>query len=262
MQTEISEKNLHRLLPNRVPKPIVVDEIDSTNACLKQMALSGAAEGTAIFAGLQTAGRGRLGRDFASPPGGIYASVLWRLRPDDRLLCLTALAAVAVRRALARACGIETAIKWRNDLLLGEKKLCGILTELQTDGQGIQAVIGIGINVNTQKFPPELSGKATSILLQTGCAVDGNRIAAELLRELDAARSVLSENPEKYLAEYAAACITVGKRVKVLRADTSRDALALGIGHDGALRVRYNDGSEELLLSGEAGVRAQNGDYC
>lgn len=263
MQTTISEKNLRRLLPDRAAPPLVFERLDSTNAELARLCASGASEGAAVFARSQTAGRGRLGRTFESPEGGLYLSVLWRPSESDPLFPITALAAVAVRRALLHICGVDTQIKWRNDLLLGGKKLCGILAELKTDARGLCVLLGIGVNVNTRAFCEDLQPRATSVFLHTGRAVDETRLAAEILRELDAARRVLSENPKPYLAEYADACITVGKRVTVLRAETARSALALGIDTElgGALRIRYDDGSEELLISGEATLRAENGEY-
>lgn len=262
METALSQEILETYLPYGAVYPVVLAETDSTNAQLKRLAAEGVPEGSAVFARCQTSGRGRLGRSFASPPGGMYVSVLWRPEACDRLFCLTALAAVAVCRALSTVCGVETQIKWRNDLLLGGKKLCGILTELLSGSNGINAaVIGIGINVNTPVFAPELHGKATSLLLETGRVTDENVLAAALLRELGAAREALRGNCEAYMTEYAAACVTVGRRVLVLRGDQTRPALAIGLDDCGALRVRYDDGTEETISTGEASIRNEDGDY-
>ena len=108
------------------------DRLDSTNTRLKALAREGAAPGTVLLAREQSGGRGRLGRSFASPPGGLYLSMLLRPAcPPERCLSLTPLAAVAARRAVLDCTGLSPEIKWPNDLLLGGKKLCGILTEVR-----------------------------------------------------------------------------------------------------------------------------------
>ena len=133
-------------------KKLYFEELDSTNSYLKEMAAKGAQEGTIIIANRQSAGRGRLGRSFFSPEEkGIYMSIL--LRPDislERAVLITSMAAVAVAEAIEQVSGIQTKIKWVNDIFLNKKKVCGILTEAGIDaetGTLEYAVLGIGVNV-------------------------------------------------------------------------------------------------------------------
>ena len=144
-----------------------IDSVDSTNKSLRELADSGARDGTVLLANCQTAGRGRLGRAFVSPRDkGIYLSLLLRprLAPRDTT-ALTAWTAVAARRAIKKVCGLDTGIKWVNDIVHNGRKLCGILTEMSVEGEtgAINCIIvGIGINVNetAEDFPDELRDKA------------------------------------------------------------------------------------------------------
>ena len=231
--------------------------VDSTNLQLKREAADGAPEGTVLVAEQQTAGRGRMGRSFVSASGvGIYMSVL--LRPDctpDRLMTLTAQAAVAVRQAIAAVCGTAPDIKWVNDLLIGGKKICGILTELSVEAESGRvgyAVVGVGVNCNqpSEAFPPELRSIAGSIYSQTGVRVDRSRLAAEMIRRL----SRLPELP--WREEYREACVTLGKDVEILRpGNPACAAYALEIGESAELIVRLPDGTRTAVNSGEVSVR-------
>lgn len=153
------------------PAPVqLYDTLESTNRTAKLLALEGAAHGTLVLAGGQTAGRGRLGRSFASPAGkGVYCSVVLRPPlPAANAQTATIGAAVAVCRAVQTLCGLELAIKWVNDLYYKGKKVCGILTEAGTDlesGQLEWLVVGIGLNLTAtaEDFPPELTAKAGSL---------------------------------------------------------------------------------------------------
>ena len=236
------------------------DELDSTNTYLKTHCTEWP-DKTVVTAERQTAGRGRYDRKWVSQAGGLYFSVLIKPQSTDFLPNFTQLMALCVCNA-AKKLGANVWLKWPNDVLADGKKLCGILTELLSGSNGINAaVIGIGINVNTPVFAPELHGKATSLLLETGRVTDENVLAAALLRELGAAREALRGNCEAYMTEYAAACVTVGRRVLVLRGDQTRPALAIGLDDCGALRVRYDDGTEETISTGEASIRNEDGDY-
>ena len=149
LSRETVEQYLHRTRENLH----VLETVDSTNSFCRRLALEGAPDGTAVLADCQTAGRGRRGRSFQSPAGkGLFFSILWR--PDcapEELLPLTALSAVAVCRAIQRATGVRPQIKWPNDLVLGGRKLAGILTEMSLEGESghvSHVVVGIGINVH------------------------------------------------------------------------------------------------------------------
>lgn len=215
-----------------------------------------AADGTAVAALSQSAGRGRSGRSFLSPEGGLYLSML--LRPEltpERLPTLTPVAAVAVCRAVERVCGASGSIKWPNDVVLGGKKICGILTE-SVLGQGRACVIvGIGVNANTRDFPEELRPIAGSVRDVTGEDCDLLALAGALIEELDACYASWLSGGAETLSEYRRRCISCGHEVLV----GERRGFARAIGEDYALLVSYPDGTEEAVRFGEVSVRGLYG---
>ena len=241
----------------------MLEEVGSTNNAAKQLAAEGCPECTCVLAERQTAGKGRRGRGFASEPGGLYFSIV--LRPGvlpEQLLHLTAMTAVAVRRAILETTGLDTDIKWTNDLVYGSRKLCGILTELsiQAETREVDYVVaGIGVNCNQTAFPPEIADVAASIRMEAGREVDRSLLANAMLRQFQAlARGLLTEK-EAWLAEFAAHCVTIGRQVQVIRGDSVREAAAEGIDENAALLVRYTDGTREAVSSGEVSVRGMYG---
>ena len=179
-------------------------------------------------------------------------------------MTLTAHAAAAVCEAIERACGVKTEIKWTNDVVLNGKKLCGILTEITLEGEsGLvdSVVIGIGLNVNYKRedFPEALHDIAGSIFSETGIRVDRAKLTAEMIMALDRMYEAWDQNPKAYLDAYRTLCSTTEKEVRVIRGDTAREAFALEITDEFALRVRYDDGTEETLNSGEVSVRGLYG---
>lgn len=238
-------------------------ETGSTNDDLMALAKRGAPEGSAVIADRQTSGKGRRGRGFHSPAGkGIYMSYL--LRPDcpgDTLRMVTAWAAVAARRAIAASTGVSPGIKWVNDLVLNSRKLAGILSESAIMGRGAFAVIGVGINVNHTEadFTPEIRETATSLALSIGHEVSRAAVAAALIAELDALSRAFPVGLDGYLEEYRAACVTVGREVKLISPSGERPATANGIDRDFALLVAYPDGKTGRVASGEASVRGVHG---
>ena len=229
------------------------EAVDSTNTRLKEWARQGAPAGSVILAERQGAGRGRLGRSFASPPGGLYLSYLLRpaQAPED-LGEITAWVAVAVRRTLGRCCSFWPEIKWVNDLLREGRKLCGILCEAVLNRDKVESlVLGIGINVGTspEDFPPELRRTAAS-LRSLGLPVpEKSALAAELIRSLDEMAGDFPQGREKYLAEYRAACVTLGREITLSDGST---AFAEGLDEDFSLLLRLPDGRTQKLRSGEA----------
>ena len=164
------------------------DELPSTNDRARELALGGASEGTIVVAGQQTAGRGRQGKQWSSPPGkGLYLSII--LRPAIKAAeaaVITLAAAVGVREVLAEEYGIECDIKWPNDLTVRDRKICGILMESASEGEFLRyAVLGIGINLQQRSFPPEIVNTATSLLIESGAAVNPDEIHGPLLIRLD-----------------------------------------------------------------------------
>ena len=241
-------------------------ETDSTNTQAKRMAKEGAPHGTVLIAGRQTGGRGRMGRSFSSPEGmGVYLSVI--LRPDcppDRLMHLTCAAAVAGCKAVETVCGITPGIKWTNDLVYGRKKLGGILTELSIDSKsGLveYAIVGIGINClqNTEDFPPELREIATSVSKITNTPCSPAHLAAALTEALFVMDQSLLSGKKALMDRYRCLCMTVGEDIMVLRGDDIRYGTALDIDDDGGLLVRFSDGTEKFVTSGEVSVRGMYG---
>ena len=239
------------------------DTIDSTNTRAKELAKNGAVHGTVLVAGTQTGGRGRMGRSFLSPTGGVYLSVI--LRPDcppEKLMHLTCAAAVAGCKAVEQACGVCPDIKWTNDLVYGKKKLGGILTELGLDGAGNvdYAIIGIGINCEqAEDFPKELQNTVTSIreISQHGCTA--SMLSAKLIEAIYETDQLLFTGKQEMLDFYREHCITLGKEIKVIRGDSVNYGTALDLDADGGLLVRFADGSEKIVASGEVSVRGMYG---
>ena len=236
------------------------DTIDSTNTKAKELAKRGAPHGTIIIAGQQTGGRGRMGRSFSSPAGmGVYLSVI--LRPNctpDQLMHLTCAAGVAAMSAVEQVCGICPDIKWANDLILGGKKLGGILTELGFAGNIVDyAIIGIGINClqRAEDFPAELQTIATSLLEQTDKAIEPAKLAAALTESLFRLDRQLIAGKAQLMETYRKHCITLGKEIVVLQGADSRNATALDLDADGGLMVRFTDGSEQTVNFGEVSIR-------
>lgn len=244
----------------------VADCVDSTNTRLKAAALAGAPEGTVLLARHQTGGRGRLGRRFLSPEGaGLYLSVL--LRPGaepGELMHLTCAVAVAMCDAVEHAFGFRPQIKWTNDLVVGTKKLGGILTELGLDpktGRVSYAVLGIGINCGQLEadFDERIRAMATSARMVLGHAADRDRLIAEMVRALEQMDQNLLRSQFEMLDRYRSDCMTLGQAVSVVRGEEVRHATALDIDAEGGLIVRYDSGETDTVTSGEVSVRGLYG---
>ncbi len=243
------------------------DEIDSTNTYAKQIALTGAPDGTVVVANCQTAGRGRMDRSFQSPRDkGIYLTAL--LRPDlppERLAPVTALAGVAVCRAVERVCGVRPGLKWPNDPVLGNRKLCGILTELSLEaetGRVQSLVLGIGVNVlqTREDFSPEVAAMATSLAMELGRPVSRPALAAALIEELDRMYTALKDGDlSSWHDAYRRDCVNLGKTVQIIGPDRRETVTAADISGDFGLVIRRPDGTERTVRSGEVSVRGLYG---
>ena len=239
------------------------DTIDSTNTRAKELAKSGAPHGTILVAGAQTGGRGRMGRSFLSPTGGVYLSVI--LRPDcppDKLMHLTCATAVAGCEAVEATCGIRPDIKWTNDLVYTRKKLGGILTELALSGNGLveYAIIGIGINCEKAKdFPPELQEIVTSVQEISPHPCSPAKLTAKLIEALWEMDKLLLTGKAAIMDSYRRSCITLGQEIMVLKGETTAYGTALDLDEDGGLLVHFRDGSEKIVTSGEVSVRGMYG---
>ena len=265
----LSKGSVSVYLPdNRSGDLLVFDSVDSTNNVLKDLASKGAVSGTAVIADQQTGGKGRRGRIFASPSGaGIYFSYLFK--PDsgfDKISDLTSWTAVAVSDAIRSAYGLDSQIKWVNDLLMNRKKICGILTEVTVEGESgfiDTCIIGIGVNVNEDNFPPEISEIATSISMENG----GKKfVRAELAAEIIKSMDKLAANwpcDSYYIERYRELNITTGSKITAFPQMTEngqgRTGKAIAINDDFSLKVEFDDGSTENLRSGEVSVRGLYG---
>lgn len=240
-------------------KIAVKSTVTSTNILLKEKAALGAPEGTVLAATEQTAGRGRFTRSFFSPSeSGVYFSVLLRpkLSAENAALITTA-AAVAVAETAETLSGRKAEIKWVNDVLIEGRKISGILTEAALNlesGELDYAILGIGLNVYEPDggFPPEIANTAGAIFNERGAGLR-SRITAEVLERFFKYYDSLDER--LFLNSYRERCIVIGKQITVLSGGGSRPALALGVDDNCRLNVKYPDGKEEYLSSGEISVR-------
>lgn len=225
--------------------------IDSTNAEAKRNA--SLPDGTVFVADMQTNGRGRLGREWTSNDGkDIFMSLL--LKPDipvEEISKITLVAGIAA----ARAIGLDCKIKWPNDIVIGTKKVCGILTELS----GKNAICGIGINVNTSLFDGELFDKATSMRIETGTTVSRGEVVARFLNELEPLYGrFIRDGFSAFVDSYRELCVTIGKDVNVIYPDRSFAGRAVDINDNGELIVETN-GERITVFSGEVSVRGMLG---
>ena len=245
-------------MPGRAAPVIVKEQVTSTNSVLKELAIEGTAEGSVLIALRQTGGRGRMGRSFVSPPGGIYLSMLLSPRcSPEASLSLTPCAAVAVQRAIARVSDAQADIKWPNDLLIEGKKVCGILCEsLFYQGQQ-KLVVGVGLNVNTppEAFTGELSAIAGSLFSVTGKKISSQKAAEALIEELDRMYADWQNDHRCCLEEYTRSCINLKRPVLLIRGEEKIKAYVEGIDDNYALMVRHENGQMETIKTGEVSLR-------
>lgn len=232
---------------------LAFDELPSTNDHLRLLSREGAPEGTLVLAERQTAGRGRRGRQWVSPPGmGLWFSVLLRpSRPAREAPLFALLAAAAVRAAVHEVTGAPAQIKWPNDVVVADAKLAGILAEVEGPAACAACIVGIGVNVNqtAEDFPPELRGKATSARLVAGRAVPRETLLRTILQQLGPRyQQALQEGFAPLLAEVTRSSATLGRPVSVTEAACTWEGLAVGLACDGALLVRPQGGSEPVAV--------------
>lgn len=229
------------------------EALDSTMDMCYELGMKNRPEGTVVCAETQKKGRGRMGRNWSSPrQKGIYFSVL--LRPRISAIeapKLTILAAVAVAAAIKGFTGLTPSIKWPNDILIDDKKICGILTEMQAEQDLIKfVVIGIGINVNADKS--DLPPKATSIKEEKDVEVSRTELFKETLREIERYYTLFQSKGFSPIArEWKAQASILGHRIKILSQNRSIEGEAIDLDSDGSLLVRKDSGFIEKILSGD-----------
>lgn len=237
----------------------------STNLDAKSLLENGAPEGVLAVAGEQNQGRGRRGRSWQSPPDtNIYMTL--GLRPDfapDLAPMITLIDAMAVAEAVEEVCGLKSQIKWPNDVVIGGKKICGILTEMSTESNGyIQyVVIGTGINVNVREFPEEIRDKATSLCIEKGEKILRAPIVAKCMEcfEKYYERFLQTMDLSLLMEDYGKRLVNMDAKVKVLDPQNEFEGIARGIDKKGELLVEKEDGSIETVYAGEVSVRGVYG---
>lgn len=249
MKTEWAGRNL-----------VFLDEVDSTNNEAKRLAEQGAPEGTLVVSELQSAGKGRRGRNWKSPKGcGVWMSLL--LRPEfgpEYASMLTLIAALAAEEGIRRVTGLECSIKWPNDIVISGCKLVGILTEMSTDVDSIQhVVVGIGINANTVEFPEEIRATATSLAIASGAPVKRAELVAAVMAAWEKYYEIFLKTLDLSLLRetYNQRLANCGREVRVLAAKGEYTGLSHGINDTGELLVELEDGKIREVMSGEVSVR-------
>jgi BirA family transcriptional regulator, biotin operon repressor / biotin---[acetyl-CoA-carboxylase] ligase len=230
------------------------DSIDSTNTAAINQAKRGADEGLCIVAREQTAGRGRHGRTWVSEKdAGLYFSLILRPKIEIRLLPLiTLMSAVAVHNAIEKVFQIEGDIKWVNDIHVSGKKICGILAETVETEKGLAVIVGIGINLKSSNFPPELSDTATSIETETGQTPNLEIFLPELTSFLEKYCDLLYGDPEKIRQEWSArSSYAFGKKVRVTLENETIFGTTRGIEENGGLRLEMETGEVKIIHAGE-----------
>ena len=237
------------------------ESLPSTNLEAARRAAEGAPEGLCVLASEQTAGRGRLERQWVSPKGaGLYFSIV--LRPQLELSdwpLLTLLTAVAVQNALFQACNLSTDIKWPNDLMVNNRKLCGILAETLETPLGRAVVVGIGINLNHDSVPSALEAVATSVETETGELPDREVVLQKLVPAL-ISRYLKLQGPDGPAGVVREWCVQSsycqGKRIQITTGTESFRGTTRGLESDGALRVETDEGETRIVRAGDVmGVR-------
>ena len=247
----MDQPRLEQLLIDRqIAVPVYIRETTpSTNELLMQMELRPFGASYALSEH-QSAGRGRQGRDFYSPLGGVYVSFAFQPKRRGRMP-VTVAAAVAVCDAVEGICGVRPQIGWPNDILLEGRKLCGILAESYESGRRSAIVVGVGLNLNTDSFPPLLQDTAISLKQAFGREFDFEPAAAELmgaLSDLPAAAGLVrgfqnARRSAESLARYSRDCGTLGKAVCFFREGLPVTGVAESLNEDGSLNLRLPDGS-------------------
>ncbi|HVA24270.1 MAG TPA: biotin--[acetyl-CoA-carboxylase] ligase [Chloroflexota bacterium] len=238
---------------------------ESTQAVARQLADDGAPEGTVVIADEQTAGRGRLGNSFSSPPGGLYLSLVLRPSlPASQAPVVGLALGLAVAESVQALTGLEAVLKWPNDVLIGGRKLSGVLIDLATSGERVRwAIAGVGVNVNVASFSGELRTTATSLFRELGHEIGIDALRAELLARFEGHYvELLANGPRPLIERWAAAPNCLGRIVRISagrpepclpreRALEGFEGVAEGLDRDGALLVRLRDGQLRRVIAAE-----------
>ena len=259
--TIAEEEVASRLQTERMGRQIrYFSRIDSTNQYAKRIAEEGAPDGTLIIADEQTAGKGRSGRTWVTPPAEAIAFTLL-LRPKlspDRISMVTLVMGLAVTNAVNSLYGVSAGIKWPNDVVIKGRKLCGILTEMSAEVRQVNyIVIGVGINANLTSFPEEIREIATSLRLELGCDINRAELIARVMTEFERLYAEFEAQGDlgAVMQEYNELCLNAGSKVRVLDPNGEYTGTSRGINSMGELLVETEDGKMQEVYAGEVSVR-------
>jgi BirA family biotin operon repressor/biotin-[acetyl-CoA-carboxylase] ligase len=237
-------------------------ETASTNILAMDLAHKGATDGTVVIAEVQTGGKGRMGRAWASPRGNLYLSVILRPEvPVHKAPLITLMGAVAVASAVREHLGIPAGIKWPNDILIAGKKVAGLLTEMSAETDRIRhIVLGIGVNVNMdiRELPADVRRTATTLAAVAAARVDRTAFAKALMVGLDSWYHRFLKSDAEVLDAWNKLNVTIGSRVAVAGAGTVLEGLARGVDAEGRLIVKLDDGSLRQVTAGDVTILKRN----
>lgn len=239
------------------------DSVGSTNVLTCQKASAGFGEGLVVIAEEQTAGKGRLGRKWVTPKSSAIAMSLLlmpRISPADAP-GITLVMGLAVCRALKSTLNLNAKIKWPNDIVIGGKKVSGILTEMSAGMDMVNYIIvGVGVNVNIYEFPEDIRKTATSLSIEAGGSVSRKDVLASILLEFEKLYDDFKETRlDKIIDSYKELSATLGKMVRVCSITETYEGQAVDITSDGVLVVKRQNGEERRVLSGDVSIRGLNG---
>lgn len=243
---------------------VFLESVGSTNNYAKKIAEEGAVSGTLVVTEEQTSGKGRRGRSWSAFKGSNVMMTLL-LRPQIKpghASRLTLLMAMAVARGIRKVTGLEVGIKWPNDVVVNKKKVCGILTEMNTEVDYINyVVIGTGINVNQEEFPEEISQTAGSLIQALGKKVSRSELAAAVIGEMEEIYEIFlgTEDMSVLRGEYNKICVNCGHQIRVLEPGNEYTGTTEGINENGELVVRKDNGEVVCVYAGEVSVRGLYG---
>jgi BirA family biotin operon repressor/biotin-[acetyl-CoA-carboxylase] ligase len=253
IERKLSDKNYllgHKILPYK--------KVESTMTVAKNFAISGIPHGTIVIADTQTLGRGRLGRAWSSPKGGLWFSII--LRPElplDEVSLITLVSGLAVSKTMQKLYKVQSGVKWPNDILVQNKKVCGILTEGLIGAENLEyAILGIGVNLNFDSaiLPDELRETAATLLSITNHYVPSEDFLYELLDSLNFEYMEFIKDKKKFIKELEQHCITLGKEVFAYYHDKTITGTAKKITNRGGLVIK-TDTDEIEVFSGEVSIR-------
>lgn len=251
----LDAKEIKKNLKNKMDI-VILNEVDSTNTYLKELAKNSTIDRMAVIADKQTGGRGRLGRSFVSNQGsGIYMSIL--LRPELSIHAakkITCMASVATTRAIDKLTRAKTSIKWVNDIYLNQKKICGILTEGATSLEQNSmeyVIIGIGIDCYHQTFDEELSKRVTTIEDELGITISRNALISEIINIIIEYMDDFDASSPLFMKEYVEKSFLIGMNVELQKGNETTIAKVIDINLDGELIVEDANRNRITYSSGE-----------